>query len=235
MQQISLNDNFIKVTGVDASGSYGGNQGWFVDSAFGNLSRQGCGVIAAVDTMLYLIGKNEAAIESYSKIVSDFCHERRLSRFFMKEISIRKYGNNSFAIGIIPIQMSGFINKRMKAYGIKKRFKWNGIHGHKDMYQKMKAMISMNNPVIWSLYSPKRMLKLYIRTDSADGFLYSGQSVNNHYVTATAILEGYVPEHPRMIEISSWGKRYYIDYDEYLKYVGKSLISGYCSNIFIVK
>ncbi len=235
MQQISLNDNFIKVTGVDVKGSYGGNQGWFVDSAFGNLSRQGCGVIVAVDTMLYLIGKNEAAIESYTKIVRDFCHERRLSRLFMKEISIRKYGNNSFAIGIIPIQMSGFINNRMKTYGIKKRVKWNGIHGHKDMYQKMKAMISRNNPVIWSLYSPKGKLKLYVKTDKTKGYSYAGQSVNNHYVTATAILEGYVPEHPRMIEISSWGKRYYIDYDEYLKYVGKSLISGYCSNIFIVK
>jgi len=38
-----------------------------------------------------------------------------------------------------------------------------------------------------------------------------------------------------MIEIASWGKRFFIDYDEYLEYVNGSAISEYCSNILAVR
>ena len=73
-------------------------------------------------------------------------------------------------------------------------------------------MISRDIPVVWSLYSHNRTIKLYLKTD--DGrYSFSGLTVNNHYVTATAVMEDGTCNHSRMIEISSWGKRYYIDFD----------------------
>ena len=234
MNQISLSENFIQVADRTANQSFGGNQGWFYIDKFGNLSRQGCGVIAAVDTFLYLSGRYCNSFEKYSYEVVAFCRNRRLAKLFMKEISFRKYDNISFAIGIIPIQISGFLNKQMKFTGRKMHFKWNGIHGHRDLYFKMKSMISRNIPVIWSLYSHGKQIKLYVK-NPADRFVYSGMDVNNHYVTATAVYEDCSKEHSKMIEISSWGKKYYIDFDEYLEYVGNSLINKYCSNILYIK
>ena len=234
MNQISLSENFIQVADKAGGPSFGGNQGWFSGDKFGNLSRQGCGVIAAVDTLLYLSGCYDNSFEKYSHEVDGFCQNRRLAKLFMKEISFRKYDNFSFAIGILPIQISGFLNRQMKSAGRKIHFKWNGIHGHRDLFFKMKSMISRNIPVIWSLYSHGKQIKLYVK-NPADRFVYSGITVNNHYVTATAVYEACSKEYPRMIEISSWGKRYYIDFDEYLEYVGNSLINKYCSNIIYIK
>lgn len=234
MNRISLKDNFIRVTDESFNPSFGGNQGWFDGAVYGNLARQGCGIIAAVDTLLYISRRYDNSFQQYLYEVNDFCQNHRLAKLFMKEISIRKYDNATFAIGIIPIQISGFLNRKMGLLGRQIRFRWNGIYGHKDMYSKMKSMISRDIPVVWSLYSHNRTIKLYLKTD--DGcYSFSGLTVNNHYVTATAVMEDGTCNHSRMIEISSWGKRYYIDFDEYLDYVGNSLISKYCSNIIYSK
>lgn len=234
MDRISLKNNFISVANRNSKSSFGGSQEWFVDPAWGNISRQGCGIIAAVDTMLYILGPQDVSYEKYADTIDRFRAERKLSRLFMKEFPIRIYDNTKVAIGILPFQMSGFLNKKMKAKGYKLRFKWNGIHGHRDMYQKMQSMISRNIPVVWALYSRKGAVRLYVKSNDGMGYKDVGITTNNHYVTVTGIIEN-VPSHRKLIEISSWGKCYYIDYDEYLEYVGSSLISKYCSNILYTK
>ncbi len=235
MNRISLKDNFISVCRDGMMNSFGGSQEWFSSPEWGNISRQGCGVISAVDTMLYLLGKNDTTDETYRDTVGRFCRENKLANLFMKEITIRKY-DNSFAVGVLPNQIARFLNREMKSVGSDRRFKWNGICGHKNMYQKMKNMLSNDIPIVWSLYSRKKQINLYQLTGSRDEYVINGV-VNNHYVTVTGIYEGGTGEskHPRMIEVSSWGKCYYIDYDEYLAYVGTSLISRYCSNILYCK
>ena len=126
MNRISLKNNFISVANRNSKSSFGGSQEWFVEPAWGNISRQGCGIIAAVDTMLYILGTQDVSYEKYANTVDRFRAERKLSRLFMKEFPIRIYDNTKVAIGILPFQMSGFLNKKMKAKGYKLRFRWNG-------------------------------------------------------------------------------------------------------------
>ena len=235
MERISLKDNYISVCQNGVAPSFGGSQEWFADAFWGNISRQGCGIIAAVDTMLYLIGNRSLDGTDYASEINTFKKECKLPRLFLHEFGIRKYDNFSFAIGILPFQMSRYLNRRSLKFNSKYHFKWNGIHGHKDMYQKMKSMISNNIPVVWSLYSRKKEIRLYELSQTQNDFICKGAHTNNHYVTVTGIVEDPSSLHKRMIEISSWGKRFYIDYDEYLEYVGKSLISRYCSNILYTK
>ena len=100
-------------------------------------------------------------------------------------------------------------------------------------YEKMKAMIKENLPVVWAIYSKKGRLNLY-RFNSAIGKYEVVASTNNHFVTAIAVEESQENQKlRRMIEVSSWGKSFYIDYDEYLEFVGNSLINKYCSNIMV--
>ncbi|QFJ53783.1 hypothetical protein [Pseudobutyrivibrio xylanivorans] len=236
MEQITLRENFIQVSGNGLKASFGGSQEWFTDDGLKNIKAQGCGVISSVDTVLYLSGVSIISIDDYRCYIEQFLRETRFAKFFLREFQIRKYDNNPVAIGIIPIQMSRYLNKRMKIFDSQLRFRWNGFCGHKNMYFKIKEMLYKDFPVIWSLYSPKNQIKLYTRTTDG-GFVFNGISTNNHYVTITGIIEdeSQTRLHERMIEVSSWGKCYYIDYDEYLVYVGSSWTSRYCSNILILK
>ena len=101
------------------------------------------------------------------------------------------------------------------------------------MYQKIKAMINANIPVVWAIYSRKGRLNLY-RFNQGTSKYEVIASTNNHFVTAIGVEESHEGQKlRRMIEVSSWGKGFYIDYDEYLEFVGSSLINKYCSNIMV--
>ncbi len=242
MERIGLDENFIQI--VDSSGKiigYGGNQKWFSDSLLCNVKGQGCGVIAAVDVLFYLEGKRRIPFSGYAKKVDEFVGKNIFARLFMA---------GDHAVGILPLQMAAFINTRLDSLagiggeGKLCRFKWNGIKGHQDLYKNIRRMLENNIPVICSIYAWRKKLKLYKFDEKQHRFvdnylqLQNGGRghllVNNHYVTITGVIEDTGKyAHGRMLEISSWGEKYYIDYDEYISFSGKSIISKYCSNILI--
>ncbi len=237
MERISLKGKYISIAERNGRKSFGGSQEWYPGSVRQNVKGQGCGLIAAVDCALYISGVDSLNIEEYNSFVEQFLNERRLAGFCLREFQIRKYDNLIFSLGILPIQISKYLNKRMRILGSQKRFRWNGIHGHKDMYDKIKNMISADIPVIWALYSPGRRIKMYTGRESDGTFIDRQIYINNHYVTITGVLENKAEKscHARMLEVSSWGKKYYIDFDEYLAYVTGSIVSRYCSNIMYFK
>ncbi len=234
MGRITLNDNYIQVVDSFDKRSFGGSQQWFTDISHYNVKNQGCGAISAVDVALYLMGKRRITVNEYILYVNSFLNESKFAKVFLKEFTLRKY-DKRFAIGIIPAQISLYLNRRMKEWGKNIRFRWNGICGNVNMYGKLQRQLEMNIPVIWGLYSWRKRLRLYTFQNENEEFVYSGISVNSHYVTVTGIYESNAAQtrHKRMIEISSWGNKYYIDFDEYLEYIGNSLVSNYCSNILV--
>ena len=58
-------------------------------------------------------------------------------------------------------------------------------------------------------------------------------STRDHYVTITGIIES-KEDNITLLEISSWGKKYYIRYDEYRNFV-KKCDNFYFSNILYIK
>ncbi|MCR4566809.1 MAG: hypothetical protein K5769_02080 [Pseudobutyrivibrio sp.] len=244
MDRIGLEENFIRVVNKEGKASFGGNQNWFADVKWHNIHGQGCGLIAAVDTYLYLSNHRSISKEDYLNIINDYLSKRFVMKLFLHEFSFLK--NKSIAIGIVPRQIVRFLRKKLKKEARGYKFKWNGRHGTRKMYEKMKSMLEKNVPVVWGLYSSGKFLKLYkfnhIKNQFVDNYLLltdgkmGHNTTNSHYVTATAIIETpTATKHQRMVEISSWGDRFYIDFDEYLAYVGNSKISKYCSNILILR
>jgi len=221
--KVGLKREYIKVSGAqDAKTSFGGNQAWF-EKEYGNVSGQGCGVIAAIDAGLYLAGTSTISLGDYKELAKIFENINRFSVSFMKE----RFGK---AIGIVPFQMCNYINKRCHGY----RAKWNGIHGHKNMLEKMETMLAKDIPVIWGIYSYRNKVPFYAINEA--GRFVKATSVSSHYVNAISIRSQSVAGQSKtMVEISSWGRCYYVDYDEYLTLVGDSLISKYCSNIVNVR
>ena len=222
MDRIGLNTNYIQVVDVDGTASYGGSQLWFKEESL-DIYRQGCGVIAAVDACLYMTKTYRITRTAYIGLVDDFIKHRFLMRLFLK--------GKRFAIGVVPAQITSYLNAG-HFFTDSHRFIWNGRHGHIHMYDSLKEMLIDEIPVIWGLYFVGKTIRLYT-CDSQGHLVDTGQKINNHYVTVTGVLED-TDSHIRIIEVSSWGKRYYIDYEEYLQCCGKSLISGYCSNIVAI-
>ena len=97
----------------------------------------------------------------------------------------------------------------------------------------MEEMLGNNIPVIWGLYRYNRKITLY-SYDSINDTYKATASTNSHYVNAIAIIHNDTQIHNTMIKVSSWGQIFYIDYDEYLAYVGNSIISKFCSNIVVI-
>lgn len=234
MEQVSLKSEYVTIIKEgEPVKSFGGNQNWFRQTRFEYAANQGCGMIAALDVSSYLKGQKEMDFADYERCAAEFLKRHPFTKLFLHEF---KHNNKSvFAIGILPNQICRYLNKKAKTTGLKTRFKWNGIHGHKDMYEKMKTMLSSDQPVVWSIYNKTGKLNLYKYNEPKRKYEVVS-STNNHFVTAIGIREqdenGKVL---RMVEISSWGKRYFVNYDEYLNFVGNSKINKYCSNIVIGK
>ncbi len=244
MERIGLEEKYIEVVDDEGKASYGGSQNWFEGIQSCNISGQGCGLIAAVDTALYIANRRTISKREYLNIVRDYVSKRFFIRLFLHEFLFGNSKEGGYAIGILPIQMIRYLRRNLRGNGCEYSLKWNGRNGHVNMYEKMRDMLSQNIPVIWGLYSKGNSLKLYKynkeRQLFVDNYLtlddgrLGHNTTNSHYVTATGIVEqADADRYRRMIEISSWGQRFYIDYDEYLNYVGQSQINNYCSNILL--
>ncbi|MDE5872805.1 MAG: hypothetical protein K2H07_02720, partial [Lachnospiraceae bacterium] len=186
---------------------FGGYQGW-IDS---EISGSACGVVAAVNTYLYITGQTTITESEYVDLCMQFCDEHPLDNYLMeKEI-----------FGAIPPSMGDYIEDRGDEHGLSIKTSWNWYKGS-DQYDTMKKMLANNIPVIWGLYSVRgKVLTLYTFEAGTYVKKYNDDEVNNHYVVATAIYEQEQADgsYRRMVEVSSWGKRYYIDYDEFLDFV----------------
>lgn len=81
--------------------------------------------------------------------------------------------------------------------------------------------IGPNFPLLWQ----KKELTLHIQTN--EGSFYPGPATHAHYVTVTGMDDTW-------LQISSWGRKYFINRNEYLQYV-KAHSARLVSNILYVK
>ncbi len=205
-----LNEDFVTVQNDDGTPlldekgqecGFGGPQG-ILDS---DISDKACGVVATVNTYLYLTGQTTISKSEYIKLCEQYCDEHRIDDFNLK---------NDVKFAALPPSMGNYIEEHCRLYGISDiSTSWNWYKGI-DQYDTMKQMLGNNIPVIISIYS-RNELNFY---EFKDGGYVDYDSVTGHYVVATAVYEKQQSDGSlkRMVEVSSWGKRLYFDYDEYL-------------------
>lgn len=207
-----VNEDFITVKNDDGTPlldekgkecGFGGPQGILDTDVSGNA----CGVVAAVNTYLYITGQTEISKSEYIKLCENYCDEHPIDNYVMeKEI-----------FGAFPLSMGNYIEEHCRLYGISGvSTSWNWTKGI-NQYDTMKEMLGNNIPVIMGIYSKRNELKLY-EFDSGKYVEYWG--VSDHYVVVTAVYEKQQGDGSvkRMVEVSSWGKKLYFDYDEYLDF-----------------
>ena len=218
MENIILKRDYIKIMDDRKHDvSTGGNQLWFQKDINANIAKQGCGLISAVDLCLYKNNVDLIEAPGYIKELNSFLRCNRLAKLCM-----------NIGLGILPSQLSRYINRNLAMFTAT----WNGMNGHNDMLEKMQRMLQQDIPVIWGLYRFGKRLPMYTY-NNVNRTYDLATMVNSHYVNAISVVR---PKDGRtMIKVSSWGRILYIDYNEYLNYVGNSFISKYASNIVEIK
>ena len=244
----TVSDTFIQVTGVpvkDKNGAivryetrYGGNQAWLKDIPKDGkrFSDMGCGVVASVNQYLYLTGQTTITYDEYKKVLNVFLNaeDQPVTRRDTHS-EVRQQAIKGPIGGALPDQMSTFITTMCKDKGVNVSSSWDSIRGYEADYENMKKQLEKGIPVIWSVhsfdgdnvhfheYDPTNGAYLYVYDEKTDTVKKGGRA-SSHYVIATGIYEDYddTGNKRRMVEISSWGEKYYVDYDQYIGVVSKN-------------
>lgn len=192
-----------------AGGSFGGNQ---TRSAHWEIRKCGCGAVAMTDLAVYLTRYHgcggSSAVETAAgqdpipAAVYDRC---------CVELQ-RKYLPMVPPFGINGLVLTAGLEAYSRIHGLGLRFRWNtdkrklwdGIRTALERDLPVILAIGPNLPALWQQHK----VNLYRRTGNT---YTAAAAVKAHYVTVTGMDETW-------LEVSSWGKQYFIHRQEYLRY-----------------
>ena len=216
------------------------------------ISRYGCGVIATLDMFLYMFLKNHKSIVSDTKTINinasldnipfdvytDYITS--MSNYF------KIYGwpiNGSVSI-ILRHSLKNSINQICEANSLNLSVKWGNSTDGDVFLDQMARMLRADIPVIMSVnVIESNALTLYRKSGRQysnidhyeKGNAKSTKPLTSHFMVATGIIE-YSEDvlsrvgKRKMIKIATYGKEYYIDYDEY-----RELLSVLDTNLMVIE
>lgn len=233
---LGLRKPYIQVKRNSGELTYGGDQGFFKDGAKGSLDERknamGCGVVAFSDLLLYL------GNDSREKVIPE--NESYVNRINTQE-AYREYYNSIYHFlggvsrksGISGVKLAARFNRLARREGWKLRARWGLSVG--KLYSRVEEMLRRDIPVI--LCIPMMLLK----KDQGDGLTFYREeegklakacTVSAHYVMVTGIIP---KDGISFFEISSWGKKYYVNWKEYDSLVRTHFLGAFLGNIMYIK
>ncbi len=218
--------------------TFGGDQGFFAGapmrSADERKQKQGCGITALADTFLYLAGRDAGYVikENEScicRVLAEEEYKEYYNRIYEFAGGLCAWGNN----GLTFIRLQRIFNRMVGRQRWRLRGRW-GFCGGK-IYERTLEMLKKDIPVI--LCMPYMVRK----KDKGRGVVFyqkkenefvKAASVSAHYIVVTGIIK----ESGRVyLEISSWGKKYYIDRAEYDGLIHSCFLGTILGNMLYIK
>ena len=211
------------------------------------LDEMGCGIVSAADLLLYLAkSRPEFApfIQNSVQYTQNGFVEYQSYCEFIKSINnyipimgiiIQKEGeeDNWNSGGVYTFSYFSGLNNYAIQNGINLWAYWNTskellLPGIKDMLQK-----DIPVPLLMGDGSKDDGISFYreIIPRGSQRYILNNfaQKVNCHYVNITGLLEDHIGG-KTILEISSWGKRFYISYEDYVDYAEGRSSGGYNGN-----
>ena len=204
-----LQHPFVSVS-TERGTSYGGSQSFSENKI---MSRCGCGVVAALDWLLYLQKRERPAFVSFLPKTPGEIQKEDYVRL-LQTLS-RKYLPMIYPTGINGLVLAAGMNLLFLREHLPYRAAWRVTR--KGLWEGIRDMLRRDYPVILSvgpnfprILSGKGKATLFQR--NPHGTLYPSAGVNAHYMTVTA-MEG------DWLRLSSWGREYYLNIPAYEDYV----------------
>ena len=237
-----VNKTTLKKEYISVDGSFGGNQRWLrVDENKANtLSDYGCGLISANDVLLYI--SDQPVNPSKDKYIAAI---RDMNRRYFRVLPF--LGLSGI---LMSFYMKLYLLMHKKHFKTRYKVRWrvnshNLLNRISEMLENDIPVVLSIGPCI--IRGRKKELPLYsLTTNCSKNNNIPGNridfeqvnSVKDHYVNVTGIYKlsedsivdtTAVSERSKennsicktMLEISSWGKKYYINFDEYIRFVKK--------------
>ncbi len=223
----TLKNPFLRV-GTTQGNLYGGNQ-MLLPRRY--VRKVGCGVVAALNLLLYL--------EAYDLQAESGRCCRHLNK--QGQLSLDTY--NQLAeylrhryipvipwVGVVGYALPFGLNLYFCRHKIPYRAIW--CVSKKKLWKRMEAMLKDDKPVILSIGPnwPNRWGKSYLSFYQKDGQENYRRVTRTraHYVTVTGMDDTW-------LKISSWGKKYYINRQEYDSYVRSSSNYVFSNLVLLIK
>ena len=221
---IGLQNPFIS---VDYYGrpSFGGDQRCCSGKV---LQRCGCGVVAALDMLLYL---NRWHSDVHIPEFANFCAASPLPQPAYEQALDRlrqAYFPLFYPFGMNGLALSLGINLFFKRHALPYKARWSVPKA--ELWQRIGAMLERDLPVIMAVGPnfPRFWQKKgtnFFRL-SPEGRYVPSVSVRAHFVTATGL-------DAEWVELSSWGSKYYMSRAEFVRYTRECSNSLLCSILYI--
>lgn len=235
-EQIRLRRSYIQVRRKNGDVTFGGDQGFFRAGGGREDARKaaaGCGIVAFSDLLLYLSGKDEAyRIKQNADLADRILDETQYKRYY--DTLYSSFGGIAWKGGVSGLKLSREFNRTARKNGWKLRAVW-GLDGNK-IFDRMERMLESDIPVIlcipMMLRKGERNDRLWLyEKEEAETKYRRAQAVNAHYVTVT----GMIRDEKAYLEISSWGRKFYICREEYDVFIHTHFMGTILGNILYVR
>lgn len=222
---LCLKNKFISVRHNGAA-SYGGSQTF---SENGAMRRCGCGAVSSADLILYLARyHDDCRIDSLPpELLADVIDERVYDDFSLR--LIKKYMPIIPPFGMNGLTLVLGLELFFLRHGIPLRASW-GVRRDR-LWERISEMLSADIPVILSIGPnfprvwEKSKASLYKKGTA--GELFPACTVNAHFLTVTGMDDDW-------LQVSSWGKQFYISRKEYEQYVTAHSNGLLCSIVVLI-
>lgn len=236
--QLRLKRPYIQVKRNSGELTYGGDQGFFKGAGKGTAdackNAMGCGVIAFSDLLLYLGSSDPGKVIPESESYVNQTNQETAYREYYNCI-YDFLGGVSMKNGISGFRLAMKFNRLSRRESWKLKANW-GLSAGK-MYGRIEEMLTEDLPVI--LCIPMMLRK----KDKKDGISFYQEkneklekvcTVSAHFVMVTGIIQEQ-GSRDAFLEISSWGKKYYVNWNEYDKLIRTHFLGTILGNIMYIK
>lgn len=243
-EQFLTNRDYVKIVDDAGAASFGGSQRWFLDASYASdktMAGVGCGSIAAADFMLYTSATHTDMGSSPARAVLRDAAGAYLKSSYMPFAAdvFARYARPAPGLGTTGTALARGLNRYFRDYAIAHRAEWRFAMSGDAMLRKISDMLARDLPVITVIPAFTRLLRKKMlpmrsslvapRTAAFRGTNYD--KLAGHFIVITALRKG-VDDAP-VLEVSSWGRRYFINYADYRRYVNWSVGAVTASLIYI--
>ena len=235
-------DEYVTVAD-EGSVSFGGSQTWFPvnqSRRLRNLHLGACGLIASADFFLIFARKNNLFVRAMPRAFLKAPDEPMPKDEYLA--MIRTLSHISFPIfpriGAFSFEVSRFLNHYFRKMKRPERLSYLYLNTEKRRDEAIRKQLEAGYPVPLIIgqhfFHPFSKKGVHFYSFKNGHPIPEARDVYRHFVNITGI---YVPEdasRPLYYEISSWGKKYYIDMEELDHFIKKES-APWLTSVFVFR